>query len=126
MNLYRDTKNGKIKGVCAGIAAKLGIEVWLVRILAISALLLGGSFIVILAYIVASLMLDKMPEEEYSQTEYQRQHTVKKKPWQNGNTPQQSLQQTEKVLNDVEDSVRQIERYVTSTSFQVNREFKNL
>lgn len=42
--LYRDTANGKISGVCAGLANYLGAEVWLIRILVISAALLGGSF----------------------------------------------------------------------------------
>ena len=30
--LYRDTRNGKIGGVCAGIAQYFGIEPWIVRI----------------------------------------------------------------------------------------------
>ncbi|MDN3683486.1 PspC domain-containing protein [Vibrio sinaloensis] len=42
--LYRDTVNGKITGVCAGLANYFGLETWLVRILVISAALLGGSF----------------------------------------------------------------------------------
>ncbi|NCO45477.1 MAG: PspC domain-containing protein, partial [Vibrio sp.] len=38
--LYKDPVNGKIAGVCAGLANYLGLEVWLVRILVISAALL--------------------------------------------------------------------------------------
>lgn len=48
--LYRDPINGKLSGVCAGLANYFGLEVWLVRILVISAALLGGSFLVLLAY----------------------------------------------------------------------------
>ncbi|MEZ8138402.1 PspC domain-containing protein, partial [Vibrio splendidus] len=40
--LYRDPINGKLSGVCAGLANYFGLEVWLVRILVISAALLGG------------------------------------------------------------------------------------
>lgn len=42
--LYRDPYNGKIAGVCAGLANYFGLEVWLVRILVITAALLGGTF----------------------------------------------------------------------------------
>jgi len=41
--LYRDPVNGKISGVCAGIANYFGAEVWLIRIVVISAALLGVS-----------------------------------------------------------------------------------
>ena len=49
--LYRDPVNGKISGVCAGLANYFSIEVWLVRILVISAAVLGGAFLVLLAYV---------------------------------------------------------------------------
>jgi phage shock protein C len=59
--LYRDTANGKISGVCAGLANYFGLEIWLVRILVISAALLGGSFLVLLAYVAMTLMVEKQP-----------------------------------------------------------------
>ncbi|WP_133152586.1 PspC domain-containing protein, partial [Vibrio sp. 10N.261.52.A1] len=36
-DLYRDPINGKLSGVCAGLANYFGLEVWLVRIMVISA-----------------------------------------------------------------------------------------
>ncbi|MGO1297813.1 MAG: PspC domain-containing protein, partial [Vibrio sp.] len=41
-SLTKDKQNGVIAGVCAGLARFFGIEIWLVRILTVSALLLGG------------------------------------------------------------------------------------
>ena len=56
--LYRNTSQGKLAGVCAGIADYFGWETWLVRILVVSGVLLGmGWFIVI--YIAAWFILDK-------------------------------------------------------------------
>jgi len=56
--LYRDPSNGKIAGVCAGLADYFGWETWLVRILVVSGVLLGmGWFIVI--YIAGWFILDK-------------------------------------------------------------------
>ncbi|MGL5769984.1 MAG: PspC domain-containing protein, partial [Plesiomonas shigelloides] len=35
-NLYRYPREGKVAGVCAGLAHYFGIEVWLVRIMVIT------------------------------------------------------------------------------------------
>jgi len=56
--LYRIKDEGKIAGVCAGLADYFGIETWLVRILTVTAfLLLGGTFVVV-AYIALWFVLD--------------------------------------------------------------------
>ncbi len=124
--LYRDPQNGKISGVCAGIAEYFGMEIWLVRILAVSAFLLGLGFFAMVAYIAASLILDKMPEERREQQYVYREHTVKQKPWQAGLPPEQILQNVEAELDGMEKDLRYMEAYVTSSAFKVSREFKNL
>lgn len=124
--LYRDPQNGKITGVCAGLAEYFDIEVWLVRILAVSAFLLGMGFFVIIAYIAASLILEKMPEERRAQQYVYREHTVKQKPWKAGLPPEKILQNVETELNEMEDDLRRMEAYVTSSAFKVAREIKNL
>lgn len=124
--LLRDTTNGKISGVCAGLANYLGLEVWLVRILVISAALLGGSFLVLLAYIALTLMLEKQPVQ-YNQTmKTQQEHKLKSKPWQQGQSPEALLNTLEREFDQLEGKIRSMEAYVTSDSFKVNREFKNL
>ena len=57
--LYREPKNGKIAGVCAGLGRYFGMEVWWVRIIVVSAFLLGGGILVLFAYVGLWLMLDK-------------------------------------------------------------------
>ena len=39
---YRDKRNGKVMGVCAGIADYTGLDVTLVRIMLVAAILLGS------------------------------------------------------------------------------------
>ncbi len=39
--LLRDDRNGKLAGVCAGIADYFGWEVWLVRLIVVTSVLLG-------------------------------------------------------------------------------------
>ncbi|WP_299018241.1 envelope stress response membrane protein PspC [uncultured Photobacterium sp.] len=124
--LYRDPQNGKISGVCAGIAEYFGIEVWLVRILAVSSFLLGFGFLTLIAYIAASLILDKMPEDRKVQQSAHREHTLKQKPWQAGLSSEQILSNVEHKLDDMEGELRNMEAYVTSSAFRVSREFNKL
>lgn len=124
--LYRDPVNGKLSGVCAGLADYFGIEVWLVRILVITVALLGGFALVIIAYVALSLMLEKQPEQYRESLRNQQSHTLKNKPWAQGQTAQTLLQTLEKDLSAVEGRVRKIEAYVTSETFKVNREFSKL
>ena len=57
--LLRDDRNGKIAGVCAGIADYFGWELWLVRVVALRSLLLGfGGFLPVL-YIVGWIVMEK-------------------------------------------------------------------
>ncbi|WCE28532.1 envelope stress response membrane protein PspC [Vibrio sp. SCSIO 43137] len=124
--LYRDTVNGKITGVCAGIANYFGAEIWLVRILVVSAALLGGSFLVILAYVAFTLMLEKQPQDYQQTVRAQQDHTLKSKPWQSGQTPAALLDNIELDLDSVDAKVRRVEAYVTSDTFKVNRAFNDL
>jgi len=124
--LYRDPVNGKIGGVCAGLANYFGIEVWVVRILVISAALLGGAFLIVLAYVALMLMLEKQPYQYEQNIKSQREHTLKSKPWEQGQTPSDLLQTLEDDLTRVEKRIRDMEAYVTSETFKVNREFSKL
>lgn len=124
--LYRDTVNGKITGVCAGLANYFALEVWLVRILVISAALLGGSFLVILAYIAMTLMIEKQPPNYVEAIKSEQEHKLKNKPWQQGQTPEMLLNTIEKDFHNLENQIRDIEAYVTSDAFKVDKEFKTL
>ncbi len=124
--LYRDPVNGKIGGVCAGLANYFGLEVWVVRILAISAGLLGGGFLIVLAYVALMLMLEKQPYQYQQTVKSQREHTLKSKPWEQGQTADALLNTLYEDLTKVEKRVRNMEAYVTSEAFKVNREFSKL
>lgn len=124
--LYRDTENGKISGVCAGLANYFALEVWLVRIMVISAALLGGSFLVLLAYIAMTLMIEKQPANYVEAIKTEQEHKLKSKPWQQGQSPEVLLDTIERDFDSLEVKIRDIEAYVTSDAFKVNKEFKSL
>ena len=57
---YLDKKNGKVMGVCAGIADYTGFDVTIVRIMMVAAILLGGGSL-IPVYFIAGWMTPKKP-----------------------------------------------------------------
>ena len=61
--LYLDDENGKLVGVCAGIAKYFGMEGWVVRCIAVTGLIFMPS-IVFPAYWVAYFVMDHAPEGE--------------------------------------------------------------
>jgi phage shock protein C len=145
--LYRDPDKGKIAGVCAGLADYFGIELWLVRILVISAFfLLAGPFMLV-AYIAAWFILDKKPGgsgkqnffeqqgEKFKQRsgkgwqndpEDERKIEVKAKVWQAGEPPKQAFQDIKQRFAKNESRLRKIETYVTSSEYQLNKEISRL
>ncbi len=140
--LYRIPSQGRVAGVCAGIADYFGWEAWLVRILVVSGVLLGmGWFIVI--YIAGWFILDKKPStlgkkqdhrakgEPVSAESIHEEVTsesikVKSRIWQAGEPPKQAFHDISKKYAGLENQLRQMERYVTSPEFTVSREINNL
>lgn len=122
--LYRDPKNGKIAGVCAGLAEYFNAEVWLIRVIFVSLFLFSAGFFATLAYIAACFILDELPEKrEWQQSVYQKTN-IKKRAWQAGQTPKNILAEIDNELAKAENDIEQLESYVTSFAFKMAREFK--
>ncbi|PKH07016.1 envelope stress response membrane protein PspC [Moritella sp. Urea-trap-13] len=122
--LYRDTQNGKLGGVCAGLATALGAEVWLVRLLFVSLFLFTGFFLAILIYIIACLLLEKMPIQKQQQNSTYANHSMKTKSWQQGHSAEKILENITAELDDIDQDLQKMENYVISFSFKMDREFK--
>ncbi|NVK56068.1 MAG: envelope stress response membrane protein PspC [Alteromonadaceae bacterium] len=142
--IYRDTKHGRIAGVCAGIAEYFGLEVWLVRILTVTAFfLLAGPFIFV-SYIACWFIFDKKPvnaavvEEQTvtasgskgwrnsGTTSQQDKVELKTRVWQAGEPPRQAFHDITNRFQFIETRLRKMETYVTSREFQLNREISQL
>ena len=149
--LYRNTRQGKIKGVCAGIADYFGWEAWLVRVLVVSGVLLGMQFFIVV-YIAAIFILDEKPKiasKQYAnpqennnatQNNHQKRSQqsvfddetvsepikVKSRIWQAGEPPKKALRGIRRKFGKLEKELRVIESYVTSPQFTVAREINNL
>ncbi|WP_394192183.1 envelope stress response membrane protein PspC [Pseudoalteromonas atlantica] len=127
--LLRDPVRGKIAGVCAGLSDYFNMELWLVRIIFVTAVLLAGGPLFVVAYIAAWFILDKKPTNSPASS-YTTQHEdpleVKFKVWQKGEPPRRALQDLKDRLGRVDSRLQEMERYVTSTEFTVSREINKL
>jgi phage shock protein C len=145
--LYRDPDKGKIAGVCAGLSDYFGIELWLVRIIVLSAFFLTAGTFVLVSYVAAWFILDKKPgsTEKHDVFKHHRKSAgnstkdwrnssddeeekinVKSKVWQAGEPPKQAFHDIKQRFARNEGRLRKVESYVTSSEFQLNREINNL
>jgi phage shock protein C len=117
--LYRDKENGKLLGVCAGLADYLGVDVMFVRI----GTVLGAVFFtmpVVGAYLLAALVLKTKPPRTYaSREEEDFWRTVSTKP----DVTVAGLRQK---FRDVERRLAGMETYVSSKEFELNRAINDL
>jgi phage shock protein C len=59
--LYRDKKNEKVAGVCAGLAEYFKIDVTIIRLIWVLFVLFAGSGV--LAYIACALVIPEKPDD---------------------------------------------------------------
>ncbi|QDE30727.1 MULTISPECIES: envelope stress response membrane protein PspC [Shewanella] len=123
--LYRNPKSGKVAGVCSGIADYFNFETWLVRVIAVSILLLGGTGVVLVIYIALWMILDIKPLN-LAQKEQHKDIEIKKKVWQAGEPAKQALFDVNRQFNGLEIRLRRLEEHVTSDNFDLKRQINSL
>ncbi|WP_434931554.1 envelope stress response membrane protein PspC [Shewanella sp. HL-SH4] len=123
--LYRIPQTGKIAGVCAGIAEYLNFEVWLVRVVAASIFLLGGSGVILVIYIAMWMILDVKPRVQQHQDNH-KDIELKKKVWQAGEPAKQALFDVNRQFSTLEARLQKLEQHVTSDTFDLKRQINSL
>jgi len=118
--LYRDPKAGMAAGVCAGIADYFGFDPSLTRVLVVLAALFFFPFTVV-AYVVLAILLPKKPPElgydSDEEAELDRRMRAQ---------PHDSLHSIRHRFRELDRRLQNIERYVTSKRFKLDREFDGL
>ncbi|GAA4492310.1 PspC domain-containing protein [Pseudaeromonas paramecii] len=107
-NWYRDTRHGALGGVCAGLAHRLGMEIWLVRLLVVLAALFGLGGILVLLYLAAWLFLDPMPPVATAGP-------------MGGTSSVSSVSQR---FDELDKRLQRLEKWVTSSQYRVSRDIK--
>ncbi|NJM49598.1 MAG: envelope stress response membrane protein PspC [Sphingomonadales bacterium] len=117
---YLDRMNGKIKGVCAGIADYTGVDVLWVRLGAIMLTLMGGFPWTIIAYIVAAMTAEKKPLDMYSDEQDQ-------KFWQGvRQSPARTTRGIKSRFRAIDRRLADLETYYVSSNKQLSDEIDSL
>ncbi len=117
--LYRDPIEGKLGGVCAGIAHYFHGEVWIVRLITLLLFALGGTVVVALLYVIGWLVLDKRPldtmDDDFAVS-----------PMRPSGSMRDRLAELDSDMKKLDERLQRMEMYVTSSSFEVDRAFRQL
>jgi phage shock protein C len=141
MNLYRNTRKGMIAGVAAGLADYWDIAPWVVRLMWIAAFLFTGT-LALWAYLAAWILLAPRPvrwtddgddgEPEYEEVEVEmeydeRHHDYRpRKVFRYSDSSTVRLQRARERLDAALLRVEDMESYVTSRQYNLNKEFSKL
>ncbi len=117
---YRDKRNGKFMGICAGIADYAGFDVTLVRIAMIAAVFLSSGSILPVYFIAGMVAPDKPRELETTDVE-------EREFWRSvRRSPTRTARDIRLRLKDIDRRLGDIESYVTSENRTLAREIEQL
>lgn len=118
--LYLDHENGKICGVCAGIADYCGIDRTVVRIVAVLGLISPASGVVFIAYFLMYWLLEPKPEDLF-ETKAEDEF------WKRVRTqPKNTIRDVRHKFRQIERRLRAAEAHVTSREYKLHKEFEDL
>lgn len=116
---YLDKPNGKVSGVCSGIADYTGFDITLVRV-AMVVLAVATSGWVILGYFAAAWLAPKKPVDLYESQE-------DAKFWQGVRTnPKRSTTEVRSKLRDIDRRLADMELHYTSRNSRLAEEIDSL
>jgi len=116
--LYRDTRRGKIFGVCAGFAEYFAFDLTVTRVLTV----VGAMFafpLVFVSYLVLGFMLPRKPDSPSGNLYDPVQRHVR-------SDPHDMLSSVRYRFRDLDSRLQRLEKYVTSSRFTLDSEFRRL
>lgn len=117
--LYRDKRRGMFAGVFAGIADYMGFNVCVTRVIGIFLMFMFMP-LGLIAYVIAAMVLQPMPENAYNgPVEEHFVRSIRK-------SPEETFSKVRYRFKNIESRLQKMERYVTSSRFDLDREFDEL
>ena len=117
---YKDKRNGKFMGVCAGLADYTGFDVMLIRILMVLGLVISGGQLIPIYFIAAWMSKDRPDEMRDSDPEQQRF-------WQGvRQSPARSARDIRSTLRSIDRRLADVESYTLSNNRSLAREIDEL
>jgi phage shock protein C len=117
---YRDKQNGKIFGVCAGIADYTGFDVSLIRVCMLAAVFMSGGSVLPFYWIAALVTPTKPRALQRTDSEHQQF-------WQGVRaSPTRAARDIRSRLKDIDRRLADIESYVTTENRSLAHEIEQL
>jgi phage shock protein C len=117
---YKDKRNGKFMGVCAGIADYTGFDVMLIRILLVLGVVLGGGALIPIYLVAGWISKDRPSELRDIDPEQQRF-------WQGvRQSPTRSARDIRSTLRSIDRRLADVESYTLSNNRSLAREIDEL
>jgi len=135
MGLYRNSSEGWIGGVCAGLASHWDVPNWVVRLAAVALLMFTGTlafWLYVIAWVAiapkASRWSSSSADEAEIEMEYDEdRHTYRRKTvFRYSDAPAERMRKAQARVAAAAARVEAMERYVTSRQYDLNREFSKL
>ncbi|AKQ42561.1 putative stress-responsive transcriptional regulator [Aurantiacibacter atlanticus] len=120
--LYRDKQNGKLMGVCSGIADYTGVNALWIRLAFIAAILTGVmGTIAIPLYVIMGVLLNKKPAHLYSADPGETQY------WQRvRQNPKRTAREIRAQMKDVDRRLAEVESFYVSSNPRLTSEIERL
>ena len=120
---YRDADRAVLGGVCAGLARYLGFNLKVTRFLAVIAFLCAMPFAIV-GYLAAVFLIPSSSSKIYDEARYEeirkeelREEIRRAKP---------TVSEVRKRYESLDERLARIERYVTSSRYELDEEFRRL
>ena len=117
--LYRDPRQGKLMGVCAGVADHLGWNLTLTRVIAIMALI-WLHILALVAYVVLGFLLPIKPDDGHDADPNEKYWRSARRSTDN------SFRETPHRFDERDVNLQRMEGYVTSSRYDLERAFRDL
>lgn len=118
---YLDKRNGKMMGVCAGLADYTGVDVTLVRVGVVLLTVIGGFPWTVIAYFLTGWIASDKPREHYDADPEETRF------WQRVRAaPGRSVRDVRGRFRDIDRRLANIEAHVTSSNSRLAREIDAL
>ena len=119
--LYRDKQNGKLMGVCSGIADYTGVNAIWIRLATVVMFFAGFAPLILPLYFIMGFLLNKKPAHLYSVDPQEDQY------WQRvRQNPKRTAREIRAQMKDVDRRLASVESYYVSSNPRLNSEIERL
>jgi phage shock protein C len=129
MNVYRNTENRRIAGVCAGLADHFNVDHWVMRVITIGGFIFFNSLMV-MAYIIGWICLAPRSKGTGTNTRYRYDENMHQDRPVNMFRYQVNasdrLKTAQERMKDSVERIARMERYVTSRRYELDKEFSKI